>query len=290
MRRFPFFLLLTALALPVLGQQLPLREGSLRLAVIGDSGTGRRAQYEVAQQLAASRLRFPFTLVLMLGDNLYGGQTAWDFARKFERPYQPLLEAGVRFYATLGNHDRRPQLSYKNFNMNGQRYYSFSPAPGIRFFCLDSNHMDRAQLDWLEKELTGGREQWKICFFHHPLYSSGRRYGSNLRLRSRLEPLFVRYGVNVAFAGHEHFYQRVVPQNGIHYFISGGAGKLRRGNIASDALLAKGFDRDHHFMLLEVAGEEMHFQAVSRSGEVVDTGVIRRTGAPLREAPAKPAR
>src|SRR5687767_9558502 len=101
---------------------LPNRPGSLKFAAIGDNGTGDRPQYEVAQQMTKSRAAFNFDLVIMLGDNMYGGQRPADFVRKFEEPYAPLLAAGVRFQAALGNHDRPDNVSYKLFNMNGQRY------------------------------------------------------------------------------------------------------------------------------------------------------------------------
>jgi 3',5'-cyclic AMP phosphodiesterase CpdA len=170
--------------------------------------------------------------------------------------------------------------------MKGHRYYSFSPpedllakiATRVEFFGLDSTNLDRAQIRWLDDRLTASRAAWKICFFHHPLYSSGERHGSEVDLRSVLEPLFVKHGVSVVFSGHEHFYERIKPQKGIYYFISGAAGKLRSGNIAARSnLTAKGFDTDLHFMLVEIAGDEMYFQTISRAGKVVDSGVIRRT-------------
>ena len=61
----------------------------------------------------------------MLGDNIYGGKSPADFKRKFEDPYRPLLDAGVKFYASLGNHDDTNERLYKPFNMDGKRYYSF---------------------------------------------------------------------------------------------------------------------------------------------------------------------
>ena len=88
-------------------------------------------------------------------------------------PYKPLLDAGVKFYASLGNHDSPEQRLYKFYNMDGKRYYSFkAPKQDVRFFALESTYMDKDQLAWLEKELDGSREDWKIAFFHHPLYSS----------------------------------------------------------------------------------------------------------------------
>ena len=259
---------------------LPMREGSVRFAVIGDSGTGDANQYRVAERLAAFHKVFPFTFVLMLGDNTYGGESARDFERRFERPYKPLLDAGVKFYAALGNHDTPNQRLYKLFNMNGERYYTYKPTDGVRFFALDSNYMSPEQLQWLEKELSASGAEWKICFMHHPLYSSGGRHGSDVSLRDQLEPLFIEHGVNVVLAGHDHFYERIKPQNGIYYFVSGGAAKLRRGDIENSPLTAKGFDEGYHFMAVEIAGDEFHFQVVSDQGKTIDQGVIRRTAAP----------
>jgi hypothetical protein len=136
--------------------------------------------------------------------------------------------------------------------------------------------MDPKQLEWLEKELSSSKSEWKIAFFHHPLYSSGERHGSELDLRSVIEPLFVKYGVDVVFNGHEHFYERIKPQKGITYFISGAAGKLRRGNIGRSSLTAKGFDTDYSFMLVEIVDDQMYFEVISRPGTIVDSGVVTR--------------
>ena len=86
---------------------------------------------------------------------MYGGQTPADFVKKFEQPYAPLLAAGVKFQASLGNHDRPENVSYKLFNMNGERYYSYARR-NVRFFALDSTRMDAKQLAWLETSLAAG--------------------------------------------------------------------------------------------------------------------------------------
>jgi 3',5'-cyclic AMP phosphodiesterase CpdA len=248
---------------------------TVRFAVIGDSGTGDRYQYQVAQQLVESHRRFPFELVIMLGDNIYGRQEPEDFARKFEEPYRPLLEGGVRFYASLGNHDSQRNRFYGPFNMGGERYYSFARTH-VRFFVLDSDFLDAKQLAWLDETLGSARDDWKICYFHHPLYSDGGRHGSELDLRVVLEPLFVRHGVNVVFSGHDHLYERLKPQRGIYYFVAGAAGQLRKGNLRPSVMTAAAFDQDQSFMLVEIAGSEMSFQAISRTGKTVDSGVIHK--------------
>jgi 3',5'-cyclic AMP phosphodiesterase CpdA len=281
-RLLPTFLFAAAVASAALVAQsspLPNRSGSLKFAAIGDNGTGARPQYEMAQQMAKVHATFPFDLVIMLGDNMYGSQTPGDFVRKFEQPYAPLLKAGVKFQASLGNHDRPDQVSYKPYNMNGQRYYTYV-RNNVRFFALDSTLMDRKQVAWIDAALGDAREDWKICYFHHPLYSNAARHGSSVDLRLVLEPIFVKHGVNVVFSGHDHVYERIQPQKGIYYFVSGSAGQLRRGNMRSSNQTAAAFDQDQSFMVVEVSGSEMFFEAISRTGKTVDSGVIRRQGRP----------
>jgi 3',5'-cyclic AMP phosphodiesterase CpdA len=256
---------------------LPNREGSLKFAVLGDFGTGERTQYELAQQMDLLHRRFNYQLVILVGDNLYGSERPQDFKKKFEEPYKPLLDAGVKFYAALGNHDAREQRYYKPFNMDGQLYYTFSPKADVRFFILESTYPEPEQIRWVEKELAGSGSDWKIAVFHHPLYSSGERHGSDTGLRNVLEPLFLKYNVSVVLTGHDHFYERVKPQNGIAYFVVGSGGQLRKGNIdRSSGVTASGFDTDLAFMAAEIVGDEMYFNTISRPGAVIDSGVLTR--------------
>ena len=285
MRRLSLSLALATLLVPLSLQgqeprvlQKPEKTDVTRFAVIGDAGTGEDKQLEVAQQIVKQYQRSPFEFAIRLGDNLYGRERPRDYERKFERPYKLLLDAGVKFYAALGNHDDPNQRFYKPFNMNGERYYSFkAPKGGIRFFAIDSNYVDQKQLEWLEKELAASGSDWKIAFCHHPPYSSGERHGSDLELRQKVEPLFVKHEVNVVFTGHEHFYERLKPQKGIHYFIAGSSAKLRRGGIATSELTAKGYDQGYTFMIVEIEGDEMRFQTITEKGQVIDSGTIRRS-------------
>ncbi len=264
-------------AAPALALTLPNKPDSLKFAVLGDFGTGARQQYELGVQMKRVRDVFPYEFVTLVGDNLYGSQRPQDFKKKFEVPYQPLLDAGVKFYASLGNHDAREQRYYKHFNMDGKLYYTFKAKQDVRFFALDSGYMDPQQVAWLEKELKDSNEAWKIPYFHHPPYSSGDRHGSDQRLREVLEPLFVKYNVSVVFTGHDHFYERLKPQQGIVYFVCGAGGKLRKGNIdTGSGLTAAGNDSDQSFLAAEINGDEMSFNAVSRAGKVFDSGVITR--------------
>jgi hypothetical protein len=261
-------------AQPALEVSPPGDKDAVLFAIIGDSGTGGRPQYQVGEQMTRARSVFPFEFVIMLGDNIYGSERPQDFVKKFELPYKALLDQKISFYASLGNHDDPTQRYYKPFNMNGERFYTFTKGDA-RFFALDSNYMDQPQLKWLEEQLSRSNDRWKIAFFHHPIYSSGARHGSEVDLRTRVEPLFIKYGVDIVFAGHEHFYERLVPQKGIYYFTQGGSAKLREGNIrVNSALTAKGFDTDNSFMVAELGKDSMQFQVVSRVGKRVDSGKL----------------
>jgi predicted MPP superfamily phosphohydrolase len=271
-----FAVLETPQAPPIV--ELPNRPGSFKFVVLGDFGTGERRQYQVGEQMVKLRARFLFELVVTVGDNIYGGERPQDMRHKFEDPYKALLDGGVKFYASLGNHDDRAQARYQLFNMEGRTYYTFkAPKQDVRFFALETDYLTLPQIAWLEKELVNSGEDWKIPYFHHPLYSSGKTHGSHPDLATVLEPLFLKGGVSVVFAGHDHFYERVKPQKGIVYFVTGSGGQLRKGDInRRSGLTAVGFDTDQAFLAVEIDGDELYFNAISRLGAIIDSGIIQR--------------
>ena len=264
---------------------LPNEGRSIKFAIIGDSGRGSVEQQEVAAQMVAYRQRFDYQFALMAGDNIYEGPaTPDDYRLKFAEPYKLLLDAGVKFFAVLGNHDDPQQIHYAPFNMDGHRYYTFTPPldlitrlnTRVRFFALDSTALDGEQMQWLERELHESDAEWKIALLHYPLYTAGRYAMAARGHRFALESAFVDGGNNVVFSGHEHFYQRSQLQKNILYFVTGGAGSLRAGDAKLSAAIAKSYDADYHFMLAEITDEGFFFQAINRKGETVDAGSLKR--------------
>ena len=247
---------------------------SVRFAVMGDTGTGDSAQYQMAKEMETVHQSTDFNFVVMLGDNLYGGHSAGDLEKKFATPYKPLLDEGVKFYASLGNHDDTSETSYSPFNMNGRRYYTFT-RNNAQFFVLDSNFMSGEQVAWLKDELQKSTADWKIAYFHHPLYSDAKRHGPSTDLRAVLAPIFKNYGVNIVLSGHDHVYERVSPQDGILYFVLGNSGQLRNGDLHQSSQEASGFDNDRCFMVMEIASDELHFKTISRTGQIVDSGRVK---------------
>ena len=254
----------------------------IRFAVIGDWGSGDSDQVNTAKQMFASHQRDSFDFIISAGDNIYPNGSGRYFDRNFEQPFSDLLKDRVKFYAVLGNHDvesgRKDQLEYPLFNMGGQSCYKIERGQGLaEFFMLDSTDFGATQTTWLENSLRDSKAKWKIAVFHHPIYSSGKKHGSATGLRRILEPIFTRYGVQVVFSGHDHIYERTVPQQGIQYFVSGAGGRIRRGDVdLGSRFRAASYDESSHFMLIEVDDKQVSFQAVNEAGAVVDNGLIKQ--------------
>ena len=264
--------------------KLPNRPESLRFAVIGDSGDLGDAQTAIAGLLGKYRALFPYEFVLMAGDNTYDPSNT--MAREFEGPFKALLDQKVPFYASLGNHDLNAdvQTRYALFNMGGEQRYTFRKG-NVDFFALNSNKPDRAQLRWIDETVPAAKGSWKIAFFHHPLYSSGYHAQpltggiEQKSLRALWEPRFCAYGVDVVFSGHEHYYERIKPQQGVQHFVTGAVSKLRPNDISKrdpNDFTAAYNDVDFSFMLIEISESELFFQTVTLTGEKLDEGVVRR--------------
>jgi hypothetical protein len=149
---------------------------------------------------------------------------------------------------------------------------------------VNSNHPgDREQIQWLDGAFTSAAGKWRICFFHHPLYSSGQHAAESRDvIRPALEAALVRNRVDVVFTGHEHLYERIKPQKGVQYFVSGGGGRNLYDFHQSE------FDEvgvsEHHFMIVEIAGDRLFFEAITQGQKLLDCGILYRTS----DATAKP--
>ena len=118
---------------------------------------------------------------------------------------------------------------------------------------------------------------------HHPPHSptapvkyflfvpigSGR--AREFQLDQQLAPILRRHGVDAVFAGHNHFYARMVPQDGIRYFVSGGGGReiysfeSARGYVAAGGAF-------YHFLYVRAPEDRFEYYAVDGAGVVRDAG------------------
>jgi hypothetical protein len=240
-------------------------EGPLRFLAIGDFGDGSAEQYAIANRMCLVHQRRPFNLVVTVGDNVYDEGDPARFDEVFFRPYACLLERGVQFRATLGNHDigtenGRPQLREPAFGFRGRNYVF--REDGVRFVMADSNALDR---DWLRAALRPEQgDDWTIVVFHHPVFSSGE-YGPTPGFRPELPRMFQRFGVDLVLNGHEHHYEVTNELRGIRYVITGGGGASIRecGGIRpfSNVCIER-----FHFLEVLVGQEQIEVRALPASG------------------------
>lgn len=255
---------------------IPTTDPIFRFVAVGDTGTGQAAQYAVAKAMTRYYQQNPFNFIVLAGDNIYPNGEIERIEEVFEKPYQPLLEKGVKFYAALGNHDIRTnngedELKYAGFNMS-DRFYTFRQGP-IQFFALDTNsNADwKAQLPWLDKELSRSEAPWKIVFGHHHIYSSGVR-GVNQIFVKHLTPILEKHGVQFYLNGHEHHYERTRPINGITYLICG-AGALLRPVRKSE--WTEYSTSNLSFAAFDVYEDAIVVSGINTNNQIFDRGIIQ---------------
>ena len=238
----------------------------LRFAAIGDYGSGWAIQHEVAQRMCRWRERRPFEHVVTTGDNIYPDGSKAYFQDNFFEPYDCLLSAGVKFHASLGNHDRmtargRDVLEEPAFGIP-RRNYVWRKA-GVRFVVADSSVLDR---QWLGEALRAGPlDRWTVVVFHHPVYSGGTTYGpSGASLRDDLPALFRERGVDLVLNGHDHLYSASRSLRGVRYVTTGGGGAsvYRCGDYDYIARCAA----RNHFVYVVAAPDRIKVRAVPIRG------------------------
>jgi hypothetical protein len=202
----------------------------IRVLAFGDYGVGDSAQRRTAAAARAYHRQRPFDFGITLGDNFYTiGMLSTDDPRwktQFEDLYAPM---GIRFYATLGNHDwahpdsPAAEILYSRQSRTWRMpapYYTFTAGP-VQFFAIDTQEMSEAQLLWLDRAIASSTATWKVVYGHFHMFSATRR--DNATLIRRLKPL-LDGRVDVYLCGHDHNLQALEPDAGVHYFVAGGGG------------------------------------------------------------------
>jgi UDP-2,3-diacylglucosamine pyrophosphatase LpxH len=256
-----------------------------RFAVLADTGTGSLKQYSVGRALTQYHTKNPFNTVLLAGDNIYTNGEFSKIKPVFAIPYQDLLQRGVKFYASLGNHDVRTmngdlQVAYPEFNMQGQRYYTHGQGD-VRFFVLNTNDIVNPQspervkqLDWLDRALAASKAKWNIVYGHHNIYSAGV-YEVNKAMEKDVTPILKKHQVRLWINGHDHNYQRSKPIEGTTYMVCGGGGAgLYPVQAQSWTAFAKSI---HSFGIVEVYEDQILLTGVDSSGKMIDRGLVNLT-------------
>lgn len=258
-------------------QQVPQVVSNISFAAIGDMGSGLPGQIKLANQMIKAYQEKPYTHVLMLGDNIYPDGDVKKYGKsRFSDPYKPLLDAGVQFKATLGNHDVLTTHTKENmaFFKMPAKYYDFINGP-VHFFVLNTNSYTAVQQKWLEERLQTATEPYKIVYGHHPVFSSGM-HGSSKDLQRTLKPLLEKYKVQAYLCGHDHDYERFAPVNGVLYIVSGGGGaslrpfsKVEKGSLVRQSTF--------EFLRFDLNQDKLGFKVVNAEGKTIDQGTLSPT-------------
>ena len=81
--------------------------------------------------------------------------------------------------------------------------------------------------------------------------------------------------MDAAFSGHDHVYERIKPQQGVQYFVSGAGSKTRRGDLERDSpFFAAGSDETSSFISIEVTSDQFSFKTIDIGGHVIDSGAL----------------
>lgn len=259
---------------------------SITFAVLGDNGSGGRNQMDVARQMALTYQSTPYGLVLLAGDISYYGSIDERYEEVFLEPYRPLIDAGVQWELAIGNHEISEQKSdqaveqiqaqVRRFGKPGT-YYSAVHGP-MEVFVLDTSiplytgEGGREQVAWLDQALGASTARWKVALMHHPAYSSGA-HGSEMRVRDAVQPVLSRHGVDVAFSGHDHHYERTYPQDGVVWVVSGAG--CKRTRVARSEFTAHA-ESTLQFMLVRIDGDTADVRAITTDGRVIDQVTLRK--------------
>jgi tartrate-resistant acid phosphatase type 5 len=216
----------------------------------------------------------------------------WFFT--YFQPYRYIINR-IPVYPSIGNHDAeeteerddRAQVEdnfYIRERIGGEEasgrasfcpglFYRFRYGCDIEFCCIDTSKEDffrgrrlfEYPKHWEFVELAFPNDPeasiWRIPFGHHPPYSAGPQH-RNTKGMDRLIPLWQRSGVRVMFSGHEHNFQHS-RADGIDYFVTGAAGKLRRtppDHFAEAHTVS--WATECHFLLGRIEGNRMSIRAI----------------------------
>lgn len=267
-------------------------KGNKRFLMVGDAGTGTALQRQVSRQMLKRHRRAPIASAWLLGDNVYPNGESKHFERSLAQPFRPLIEAGVRLFAVLGNHDiparwGADQLAYLG---HGTRtHYRMPLADGeVEVFALDTNlfvelevskkgdaatyKAMRRQLTWLRKALATSTARYKIVVGHHPIFSSGTMKFERDAVRP-LQAILAEGGASAYVAGHQHSYERRPPMKGVTHFVSGGGGREPEAH-PNRGRPPKLRHFKNHFLAFEVTDDGLQFEAIDQDGTVFDRGVL----------------
>ncbi|MFT6863545.1 MAG: hypothetical protein ACJAVK_002106 [Akkermansiaceae bacterium] len=221
---------------------VPGKENPVYFWVVGDSGTGGKAQAQVHTSMVehTAKKGQPIDLYIHVGDMAYGSGTNKEFSDRFFKMYEPTLRNTV-CWGSMGNHEGKTSKGATGIGpfydafihpakgeagglpSGKEAFYSFDYGK-VHFICLDSHDLDRRptgeMAQWLKADLEKTKAEFLVAFFHHPPYTKGShdsdREGQLVEMREHIMPILESGGVDLVFTGHSHIYERSMLIDGAY--------------------------------------------------------------------------
>ncbi len=64
-------------------------------------------------------------------------------------------------------------------------------------------------IEWADKDLAATTATWRFAFYHYPNFNIGGH--ASTWGRNTVVPMFRKHGIDLAFSGHSHLYERFYP-------------------------------------------------------------------------------
>lgn len=251
-----------------------------RIAVIGDFGSGKQGERELASAVRSDDERARFAALITTGDNVYPSGDPADFDGAWTVPYGWVDGDGIPVLASLGNHDRKSGKQEQVMNLLGMpgRWYS-RQVGDVQVIVLDANDVENPEqlrfLDDVLAEPRGPGVDWRIVVFHQPAFSCSRHQSTPAVQRAWVSS-FSRSDVDLVLNGHDHVYQRFAPISGVTYVVTGGAGdslyEMRDCPKGTPDPVVAAVRR--HYVVLEASADQLRIEAVTGQGALLDSAVL----------------
>jgi len=253
-----------------------------RMVAYGDN----RTFPDTHKRIVAQILKLNPSMIIHSGDLVSDGDSYEQWKEQYFDPMKGLSE-NITVFPSLGNHERNSPHYYQYMSLpdeNGESYYSFDYG-NAHFIALNSNageapfDINSEQTQWLIKDLKEhAAAEWKIVFFHHPLFRCHPTRGIEPQ-RWVWQEVFEEYGVDLVVNGHDHYYQRTYaignyqgkPSRGVYHLISGGGGAPNYPIVPK--VHAANRRSVHHITVMDFLGDRIVGRAIDDEGNVFDAFV-----------------
>ncbi len=274
-------------------QTAPPPEMPWAFTVIGDTQRNPQVTKKCAEGAYALRPNF----LLHCGDTVDNGHAKNQWIGDLLVPIST-LSSRVPMFPVIGNHEQNSHWYYDYFSLPAPEYYYTFHYGNSQFFMIDSNKPldpDSEQYQWLERELASSKATWKFTCHHHPCFSSDENdYGDHVKGEEgegpevytwgdpnarKLTPLYEKYGVDIAWNGHIHLYERTWPiyqmtinqEKGVRYITSGGGGGHLEQAAPQRSWFSLHFKRAYHYCYVTIHDRSIQLKAYDIDGQLFDT-------------------